>query len=41
MISPTTWFNYVENYIFTIGNTNIVRFGGQGGLKQKSVHLSH
>ena len=32
-ISPTTVGSPAENYIFTIGNTNIVRFGGQGATK--------
>ena len=32
-ISPNTVGSPAENYIFTIGNTNIVRFGGQGATK--------
>ena len=32
-VSPTTVGSPAENYIFTIGNTNIVRFSGLGGTK--------
>ena len=32
-LSPNTVGSPAENYIFTIGNTNIVRFSGQGATK--------
>ena len=36
-ISPTTVGSPAENYIFTIENTNIVRFSGEGAIKSKTA----
>ena len=36
-ISPTTVGSPSENYIFTIENTNIIRFSGEGPVKTKTA----
>ena len=36
-IAPTTVGSPTENYVFTIGNTNIVRFSGEGAVKTKTA----